>query len=128
MTWPDHFPENCPPEEAIPASGLVYRLLKDDHIQPWDFLSHRERFPNKNFFLPECQVCGLSVYLDIEGVRKMQRRVSSMRGKKLCYGTLTPEMGAMKPTGHEISHRTWWPTKECDRSAPFSLVKAPAEI
>jgi hypothetical protein len=33
LQWPDFYPENCPPAEAEPASGTVYRLVKHNPPQ-----------------------------------------------------------------------------------------------
>jgi hypothetical protein len=70
MGWPDFFPEACPPEEAEPTFGDVYRLVQKKIPSQKDFLSHRERWPDKKFDQPECIVCGISVYRKTDDVKR----------------------------------------------------------
>ena len=41
------YPEHCPPAEAKPASGTVYRLVKHNPPRSEDFLSTWEEFPGR---------------------------------------------------------------------------------
>ena len=83
MQWPDHFPDDCPPENALSASGEVYRLVRKVPPKKLDFKSHRENQPNRKFNAPECTVCGLSVYTDTEDIHRLRRRGALQAGDKI---------------------------------------------
>jgi len=111
MQWPEYFPENCPCEKCQPASELVFRLIENHNPSQRDFKSYRELNPGKA--APdgdECRACGVSVYSDIDHIRRMQRRVNSQRNKRISRGQLTPEFGMIKKTSSRYgnSHLTWW--------------------
>jgi hypothetical protein len=114
LRWPDFFPDDCPPDDAEPASGEVYRITGRRNPKNRDFLSYREqRGPDAEFSQPECIVCGLSVYRDIEDISRMRlrrRRVPKLRKRLyIAKGLLNPSLGKIKATGHhEKSHHTWW--------------------
>ena len=55
MQWPDYFPDDCPPQDAEPATGEVYRVVKQNPPDSKDFMSQRERKRRKNFGEKECQ-------------------------------------------------------------------------
>lgn len=115
MTWPACYPQFCPPEESVPTNGGVYRLLYTETPQPIDFKSHRERDPLKPFPVPECQVCGLSVYSELEGAIAMRNRIPALREKKIGFGVLEEPHGMMlKTRGKHPSHHTWWCPIECE--------------
>ncbi|MFC4701283.1 hypothetical protein ACFO4O_14010 [Glaciecola siphonariae] len=44
--WPQDFIEGVPPQEATPANGKVYRLVKSIPPQEDDFLQHNVEKPN----------------------------------------------------------------------------------
>lgn len=110
MQWPDYYPEDCPPENARPASGVVYRLIRQSHPTSKDFRSHRETQPHRTFDVPECIACGLSVFMDIEDVIRLQKRVPALRRRRVAKGTLVSDLGNMLPTPSRTgrSHHTWW--------------------
>jgi hypothetical protein len=91
------------------ASGIVYRLIRGANPTSGDFKSYRELYPERIFYAPECQVCGLSVYTDIADVERLKRRVPATRKKKVSYGELTREFGMLLHTpSFEDSHHSWW--------------------
>ena len=67
LQWPDYYPENCPPEEAEPTSGTVYRLVQRAPAQSEDFIplyiDKPENFESKSI-REVCQGCGVSVCKD----------------------------------------------------------------
>jgi len=112
MAFPDYFPEDCPPEDAVPASGTAYRLVGSP-IAVDDFLSVRQRYPKRSFSNPEkeCKVHGLSVYRNIDHAQKTREIIPALRDRFIGVCTLRPEYGALKPTPSRItglSHCTWW--------------------
>ncbi len=68
--------------------------------------------------------CGLSVYRDLQDVRRLQARVAAHRGKPVAAGELTSELGVTKPTPtrKESSHTTWWLPDGVDPSPQFTIV------
>ena len=108
MEWPDFYPENCPPVEAEPASGTVYRLVRNDPAQVEDFLSTWEEFPGR-FPEPTIKNSGLSVYTDLQDIERLKKRVKQLRNRKTAEGELNPTLGFILWTrAAEISHHTWW--------------------
>ncbi len=109
MVWPDFFPTGCPHSYCEPASGRVYRLVESQPPAAKDFLSHRERFPSRQFNVSECQVCGLSVYRSLEDAEALRRRIPAMKNRRIARGFLEPELGVVHHTpSNGDSHHTWW--------------------
>src|SRR5688572_27068002 len=109
MNWKSHLPEDCPPEDAEIASGIVFRLIRSTPSSESDFLSFRELNPTKTYDLPECIVGGISVYRELSDLISMQNRVPSQRKKKIAKAQLQPNDGKLKNTpSFEPSHHTWW--------------------
>ncbi len=81
------------------------------------------RFPeNKR----ECQACGLSVFTNIEHAKRVRRRTKRLRSCVIGVGTLTPEMGVIKPTPSQRSgksHCTWWVPTGLRPWTVFQIIK-----
>jgi hypothetical protein len=112
MKWGDYFPEDCPPEGAIVGYFNVYRFLDGDRIMVTDFLTVREKAPDRKFpeAEKECRACSLSVFTDREEVLSLQRRVPRWR-RAIAIGQLEPTSGNLKSTpspGTTNSHHSWW--------------------
>ena len=108
LQWPDFYPANCPPAEAEPASGTVYRLVRNDPPQAEDFLSTWEEFPGR-FPEPTIQISGASVYRNPQDIERLKNRVRHLRNRKTAKGELNSTLGFIQWTkGREISHHTWW--------------------
>lgn len=121
MTFAAHFPAVCPPTDAEPAAGIVYRIVRSDPPGPDDFLSHHEAG-----LLPKadaCLRCGLSVFrVRTDGVH--QRNLYPRLGEFLAEGSLTPADGQTRLTaGRMPTHTTWWVYDGVDRVHPFSNVE-----
>ena len=113
MKFRNHLPLNCPPEDAKEASGNVYMLVNGNTPKQEDFLSKREKHPDKPPFEPderECQACGLSVYTEISELLNTRSRHRGFRKMKPALGQLTSDQGVMKqtPSLDSPSHHTWW--------------------
>lgn len=110
MTWPAFFPPGCPPSDAVPAEGTVFRLIAGQAAQEVDAQPHRLRFPEKKY-RDECQACGLSVYREAEDLQRLKRRVPAHAEKLIARIALEPGMGFLQPTPRKAapdSHHTWW--------------------
>ena len=111
MMWPPSFPKHCPPLDAKVLALRVY-LLVHSPIDECDFDSLKIRQPEQIFPTPEleCQAHGLSVFEQIEHVRRVKSRVRRLRDHAIAAGQLNPDMGVIKPTSSQFggSHRIWW--------------------
>ena len=108
MEWPDFYPGNCPPAEAEPASGTVYRLVRHDPPQAEDFKSTWEEFPGR-FPEPTIKNSGVSVYTDPQDIERLKKRIRQLTDRKTAEGELNPTLGFIQGTkAVEKSHHTWW--------------------
>ena len=93
--------DNCPPEDAEPASGIVYYLVRNDPPQEEDFILGIEKHPSVYKRRPADQICqahGFSVYKDLEDALKTKRKRKGLRDTEPAVGKLTPECGVIKST------------------------------
>lgn len=136
MKWRDHLPNECPPDDAIPTNGVVYRLASRKNFDESDFLSYREMYPDGHWDgVPECIACGLSVFTEIAGIERLLRRVpgkkrsKSHKVKKVIEGKLTPKHGKMKntPSTTHKSHHTWWIPVGEEPWKVFRLIELPED-
>ncbi len=128
MQWPDYFPDGCPPQDAQPAAGEVYRLVKKDPPEQEDFKSLREKKPRDDFGEQACQACGLSVFQDDQDVLRVKRRAPGMQKRLVARGTLTPDFGQIKQTSSKddgASHHTWWVPTKVQPLKVFHVVQIP---
>ena len=114
LRWPADFPEDCPPEEANPAGGVYYRIVKTDPPEPGDFVSiyylNRRRATDmvRHGLETQCTLMGLSVYADANDAVWNARRYHNL-GDKIARLTLGADAGEMLPTPRDgNSHHTWW--------------------
>ena len=113
MEWPDFYPENCPPAEAEPASGIVYRLVIHDPAQEGDFKTPFEENPERFNNKPDIKNCGLSIQTDIrdsEQLQKMMKMVPRFKNSQIAEGELNPTLGLIQhtPSSKYKSHHSWW--------------------
>ena len=114
LRWPADFPEDCPPDEAYPAIGVYYRIVKTDPPEPGDFVSiyylNRRRANDmmRRGLETQCTLMGLSVYADANDAIWNARRYHSL-GDKIARLTLEADAGKMLPTPRDgNSHHTLW--------------------
>ena len=130
MQWPDYFPDDCPPQDAQPATGDVYRLVKQNPPESKDFIPLREKKTSEDFGERECQACGLSVLGNAEDALRMRKRARGMEKRLIAKGTLNPFLGKIKHTPssrYGRSHRTWWVPTEVEPWSVFRVVQIPQE-
>jgi hypothetical protein len=114
--WPFHFPEDCPPVDAVPCSGVVFRLVAGEPPGPGDFLSWRDEGKGEGLEGDQlCRTCGLSVNRELADAKKllarMRKKVPGYRNNFVASGELVPRAGKIKPTPSRLagrSHCTWW--------------------
>jgi hypothetical protein len=132
MEWAQHFPEDCPPRDAVEKSIIVYRFLEGDRIQELDFLTVRDKMPNRRFpeAEKECRACSLSVFVELEEVLRLQRRVPRWR-KAVAIGQLNATSGKLKHTPSpqtNNSHHSWWVPIEVQAQGLFDDVIDPPSV
>ncbi|MGO2134756.1 MAG: hypothetical protein ACTH3S_04925 [Marinobacter sp.] len=118
--FPKQWPECCPPDDAPPAEGVVYRICRENPPAPGDFQSHAEL--GKSSKGDPCMRHGLSVFRDISEAQHLTGIFPKL-GKLIFRGELTAEHGKIKPTPAKLrpSHVTWWPFEEVERAAAFTV-------
>ncbi len=118
MNFPETWPIDCPPIDAVEAEGNVFRIVKNDPPAADDFLTNLEAntFPMR---LP-CLRCGLSVHRVLSDAIHTKTKYPKLGGR-IAEGTLTNQYGKTKQTG-QASHTTWWVFEGVDRASIFALV------
>ena len=113
MEWPDFYPANCPPAEAEPASGTVYRLVNHDPPQAEDFKTPFEENPKRFDNKPDIRNCGLSVHTDMqdsEQLKKTMKMIPRFQNSQIAEGELNPTLGLIlhTPSSKYRFHHSWW--------------------
>jgi hypothetical protein len=126
FAFPDYFPPDCPPDEAVECRGIVYRFVEVDPPAPGDFLNHYER--GLAPMAEPCLRCGLSVFLNVEVAvdrwKALRERFPGRKfGNHIAEGHLDPSHGKIVQTGRDREHHTWWPYDGIDRREPFRVVR-----
>ena len=120
MSFPNNWPENCPPEDAVDADGIVYRIVKNDPPLPQDLATHFETDRLRK--APPCLRCGLSVFRDVVDVIH-QRLLLPKLGGFIARADLQREHGRTKLTqGAQPTHTTWWPCEGVPRASLFAVI------
>lgn len=107
MNWAEPLPKNCPPEDSVFPDGLFYRVIENSEPCEFDFYSHRKRDPDKKFNASECRARSLSVFDRIESCQKV-RLLPLHKNKEIIEIELSESSGAIKRTGHNQNHFSWW--------------------
>lgn len=116
-TFPDGWPEGCPPSDAVDAEGQFFRIVKGKQCTPDDFLTQAEK--GKALRGCPCLRVGLSILCDMESA-KHYRDVYPYLGERIASGLLNPTRGKIKSSGH--GHVTWWSFSNVVRHSLFSVV------
>jgi hypothetical protein len=105
-------PADCPPPQAtqLSAEQIVYRISKERPPTIDDFRSQRRERPNTRFNLPECIVCGVSVFTsEAQAVDKL--KLPKFKGMYVAKVRLLPDSGHIQQT-FSANHHTFWPFKD----------------
>ncbi len=123
LTWPDIYPANCPPADAKPASGTIYRLVRQDPAQAQDFKSNFEESLENPSINPSIKNCGLSVHTDSQDSEQLKKRVGKFRSRLIAKSRLSPTLGMIRHTASiEESHHTWWVPVEAKPWTVFNIM------
>ncbi|CAN5901330.1 hypothetical protein BH11MYX4_BH11MYX4_01930 [soil metagenome] len=106
-TWPDHYPHSCPPADAAPVSGDVYRLVENDPPTTADMQSY---FVLNLASGQDCKRCSLSCYRNVDDANQLRDSVPKFRGHKIAQAALGPGHGRIDATGKN-GHRSLWVAK-----------------
>lgn len=95
--------ENCPPDDAQPASGTVYYLVKHNPPIEKDFEPKAIRHPESVVVVPlevdpviwRCETYGISVFTNLEEAREIQNYYY-FRKWQLAVANLTSACGLIK--------------------------------
>ena len=122
MNFPENWPSDCPPQDAVEAEGAVFRIVNHDPPADDDFLTNFEsgEFPTR----PACLRCGLSVHRILADAIHTKTKYPKI-GSRIAKGTLTMEHGKTKQTG-QASHTTWWVYPGVNRARIFALISEEA--
>jgi hypothetical protein len=127
LEWPSFYPTNCPPAGAEPASGTVYRLVRNDPAQPEDFKTPFEENPRRFNNKPSIKNCGLSVHTDMqdsEQLKTVMKMVPRFKDTQIAEGELNPTLGMIQhtPSSEYRSHRSWWVPIGAEPWVVFKIV------
>ena len=122
MEWPDFYPANCPPAEAEPASGTVYRLVQHNPAEAEDFKTPWEEY-RSTFEPPTITNCGVSVHTDPRDSQRLKNRIGKFRRRQIAKGELNPTHGMIQPTpSPEKSHHAWWIPVGAEPWVVFNII------
>jgi len=102
--WPANYPPSCPPEDAAPTGGDVYRFVGNDPPKPDDMRSWLELGLGKG---RDCQRAALSCSLTREHLEEVRRAVPTRRSDRIARATLSVEHGKLAQTG-ALGHHSLW--------------------
>lgn len=131
-TWPEDFPEGCPPEQASRVNGTYYRIVKNDPPESGDFVSNyhlnqkRAEREISRGRRTQCETMGLSVYTESVDAIQCAQQFPKL-GSKIAHLFLTPASGTALKTGSGWdSHNTWWKPQGFDPVGSAQVI-LPAE-
>lgn len=101
-------PKGCPPKDATPMHGTIYRSLEQDPATEKDFRSHRE--VPRRCTGDECKCWATSIWVDIEHVRHALKQYAPLRGRPIAKLEINEKCGVVKHTGSgpQPEHRSFW--------------------
>jgi hypothetical protein len=126
-TFSPDFPANCPPSDAVPTQGAVFRITDNDPPTDEDFLTKyelKEEPPPRQTKFQLCCRHSLSVYRDLSEARHYRQAVPGDR-RYIAAGTLTPDCGVTKdrPASGYHSHAEWWCYDGIERRGRFVIIE-----
>ena len=108
-TFPNDWPEGCPPERAQPPAHTFHRIVKANPPDAESFLSYREMDkPDRG---QACSAAGLSVFMDKADAQHYSAKFPSI-GELIATGHLNETHGLWAPEPRKVigggSHSSWW--------------------
>lgn len=120
-SFPGDWPPGCPPPDAAPAQGTVYRIVREVPLTARDFRTAQELGRARS--ASACLRCGLSVLRTLADARH-QCALFPALGDRMATAELRPPHGRTKLTRGKVpTHTTWWPALGVDRDSLFRVVE-----
>lgn len=122
VTWPEHYPQDCPLSDAKPPAGVFYRLVVESAPAVGDLMSLHEMGRRCSSTALECIHRGLSLYADrVDAERTMSRYKDKWKGCVQVQLDGAPGLLCPTPMAND-SHHTWWLPVEADRNAVCGTI------
>lgn len=119
-------PNNCPPLDAKPVDGEIFRGLRSSKLCPDEFKSFHELGREKDSD-DQCMACGLSVWVGEAEYRHARGLLPWVRRWGVAKARLKPQHGMIKKNGTDgRPHNTLWPDVSHDLCKIFKLVDTSA--
>lgn len=123
-----HVPQSdCPPPDAGPAEGDVFRCCKVNPPAPGDLETHEE-----SGRLPAADPClrrALSVFRTQQDAEHQLRLFRRWKQRFVAKATLRAEHGrALATRGQQPTHTSWWPSAGLDPRARAALFTVTCEV
>jgi hypothetical protein len=118
---------DCPPSDATPINGYLYRSAKKFPLDSSEFvpLAERTKMPQD---MAKCQCWGLSVWLTEAAVTHALQLFDYMRSKRyVVKASLAPVHGVIRhtPDAKQPDHHTFWKSPNKDLSSLFEVYRTP---
>jgi len=125
---PDIVP-NCPPNNAKPASGILYKVTKGFPPEQNDFDSDVER-KAKNHDPTKCDCWGCSVWVDAEGVNTGLNLFQFWKRRHVVAAHVCATDGVLKhtPSNSQPRHHTFWKTYGIDIVGRCTVHRYPDKV
>jgi len=109
MTWPDFYPDNCPPSEAEPHRGDIYMFRMRNEAVELSFTPYIIKCPERVQPGLECIGSGVYCFRTLRELRHMMNAIPKIRRNAISIKTSSRESdGLHKNTGSSKGHYTWW--------------------
>lgn len=121
-------PASCPPDEAKPFSGKIFRGIKAPPISPRDFLSAVEA-GSRHCVAEDCQWWGLSVWLTLDAALHARGVLKHMKKWHIAEGTIDASDGVIlaTPSNAQPQHHTFWKDRRRSVESKFSIKVMPSQ-
>lgn len=121
-TFPTDWPPGCPPQDAVPASGRVFRLVRGSTPSPDDFKSHFDQ--GKKVPAKQCTGRSLSVFRTKQQAAQCQALLQYL-GDHVAFGDLSSGHGMTKLSQRKHpGHTEWWPYAGVDPAKILVQIEA----
>lgn len=129
LSFPDYFPEGCPPNEASDSEIELFRLCMQSPPCEEDFITFYEQNPEK--YRGNILAYGLSAYAtagDCISARKKSPRLRA-KCKYIAKGRNNPLRGKtlQTPSHANPNHITWWVYKGVKPHSFFAICEEGGE-
>ena len=120
--------QDCPPPDAQPAAGLVYRCARNNPPAASDLQTHAESGRLRD--ADPCLRRALSVFRRLEEAEHQIRLFQRWRRRCIARAELAARDGVMKPTPTHLhpTHTSWWPAADLDPTARTALFIIAREV